>query len=833
MGKKQKPSSADKNQPEPEYKILLVQNKSNVEITLYIYPVWRLYPCILSITSKIIPPGKKYLYHQKSKFKYQIVPKCEKKRKKNKVLGPKKWDKDLFIDVSESLEYTEKNLDDIPELKQTCRRKIRLAEELTITNGELNYYDILGLDMTRLRALDADARKKEIEEAYDKQKKIRHRDNYSGDDEIEKLIEKAKDTLLDDEKRADYNNITDYEKGWILKRCKAIFRPDCYTEEQKKARRRRRFMMFSSFVLMLLGGLAISISTAGLATPILVMVGATIGVGLSGAGMQSGMHAINKKSIANKSPWKPWLARVVFGFIAGAITGFAAAGITAAVVGIGNIVSGAVTLGQHVTIGAGSGAVGGAVLPLASDAAKKFVDKEQVTWKQCFCHFLRGLLIGGATGAVGGSVFARVLAGQEELFSNISGQASALTYPAVRNGVRKVAEYTTTAVMEAAGQFVEERIDDSVENQHPKEHVKQGAIDMATGMAKSCVHGGRELIKIAIKNQFAQERKQLVDREETSCHNQNPEIEESLDDSIENQQSKDNVKEGVENIATDGVKSCVHEESELIKRSTKNLCVQEREQFVEREKTSCHNLNFKIEESLDDSAENQHPKDNVKEGVENIATIGVKSGAHGGGKVIPGTIKNPTADERAPLIKTNWRKLSYYNLNPKIRERPETIDQTSDATCNAAEVEPLMTAAKETQPERAKEESSNGTIRYKSEGYWFSKMIVTYSLNNDQKSEEVKGSGRIITIPSDARNIQVKFQVRRPHWGDIMKYHRFRKDWCRRNQPSGSNEGNEYEPHVFRFEKPPLERTFTISGFLWYEAVMKVTDEHHKETGEM
>ena len=115
-----------------------------------------------------------------------------------------------------------------------------------------------------------------------------------------------------------------------------------------------------------------------------------------------------------------------------------------------------------------------------------------------------------------------------------------------------------------------------------------------------------------------------------------------------------------------------------------------------------------------------------------------------------------------------------------------------------------------------------GTIGYISEGYWFSKMIVTYSLHGKENKEEVSGNGRKVKIPSDAKQIEVRFQVRRPVWGDIMKYNRFRKTWCK-----------PYEPHVFRYEKPPPERTFTISGNLRWEAVMRVSDKYHEETGEM
>ena len=121
----------------------------------------------------------------------------------------------------------------------------------------------------------------------------------------------------------------------------------------------------------------------------------------------------------------------------------------------------------------------------------------------------------------------------------------------------------------------------------------------------------------------------------------------------------------------------------------------------------------------------------------------------------------------------------------------------------------------EASEEETAEEPQKATFRYRSEGAWISKMIVTYLLNDKKIKQEVSGSGRI-------RQVKVRFQVRRPFWGDIMKYDRFKKKWC---EP--------YEPHVFCYEKPPLERTFTISGNLWWEAVMRVSDEYHGETNEI
>ena len=119
------------------------------------------------------------------------------------------------------------------------------------------------------------------------------------------------------------------------------------------------------------------------------------------------------------------------------------------------------------------------------------------------------------------------------------------------------------------------------------------------------------------------------------------------------------------------------------------------------------------------------------------------------------------------------------------------------------------------------EELFDGKVRYISKGYWLSKMIVSFFVNGKEITKEVRGSGKYVDIPFNARQMKVRFKVLRPPWRDILKYDRFQKCWC---EP--------YEPHVFQYETPPI-RTFTIWGIMRWEAVMIVTDEHHNETNEL
>lgn len=119
------------------------------------------------------------------------------------------------------------------------------------------------------------------------------------------------------------------------------------------------------------------------------------------------------------------------------------------------------------------------------------------------------------------------------------------------------------------------------------------------------------------------------------------------------------------------------------------------------------------------------------------------------------------------------------------------------------------------------EELFDGKVRYISKGYWLSKMIVSFFVSGKEIIKEMRGSGKYVDIPFNARQIKVRFKVLHPPWRDILKYDRFQKCWC---EP--------YEPHVFQYETPPI-RTFTIWGIMRWEAVMIVTDEHHNETNEL
>ena len=681
-----------------QYKSLLIVNETkDAKLTLYLYPTWFQ---LVSKTSKIIEPSKRLLHREETRFQFELVASFEDKRKKRTILGPVEWVKDTCIKVTEPLTLTQEDLANYPEEKRICLRKQHREKELRESSGKINLYAVLGLDMTKERKKkNIDEQKKAIKKAFREKMKTWHPDKNFGDHEIAMEIIKAKKILLDDETRARYHNEADYDKGWLsTARFRAIFWPECFTEEQKKAFRRRIGLLILSLGLTA-GGVALSVLTAAAAAPVVVICGAIFGGGLAGGGIQSSMYTIGKDSVLDECDFSKWLLKAGIGFVGGAITGGAAVGITEAVVGIGSaaLETGAATAAQFVGISTGSGAVGSGVASLASDAARKFVDKEDLSKKQIFFHAASAAVIGATAGALGGLALHSVVDRQASAATaNLKGEvgeqvvivtgARRLGNTLERNISRKLTKAGTEAIMGTASQFAEERFDDSVENQHPMEHIVRGVKNLAI----------------------------------SGC-----------------------AKRGAGTPASHA---------------------------------------FKV------VAKVKSPKEN---------TVGNEQGIR-------------------PQARND---LSIENNEDRVNWRSSKRDAGCEPIEPSKKIYPSKNAISE-EPGTV-EEPQEGTIMYISKGAWFSKLIVTYCLQSGNVCKEVSGSWEMIKIPAGATQIEVRFQVCRLLWGDIIKYDRFKKVWCK-----------PYEPHVFRYKKPPV-RTFTISGPLGWEAVMRVSNEYHEETGEM
>ena len=776
-----------------DYKSLLIRNDSSDAIlTLYLYAEWDRI-CWISKESKIIYPSDKYLYRSKERFQFEVVARFDdredkkseddsqtdkkkedeqdKPKKKKQVLKEvQQWKEDRLLKItgffgSESLDVVEGDLAYYPEDKQICLRKLQRDKELKVTSGGRNLYEILGLYMAKVRKMSKEEQKQAIRRGYHTQIRRWHPDNNCGDEEIAKEIILAYKILEDEDLRARYNNLTDYDGdwGWLSwSRYKAIFNTECVNEEQKKAYR-KRMCMFAASLAMTALGIGLTVGTAGLGAPALVAVGAVFGGGLLGSGLQSLQHTLNQRAIVDECLAKEWLMKAAIGFLGGAATGGAAAGFTAAITGLGSaaLESAAITAGQYIGVGAATGATGGVAASIASDAGRKFVDGEQITWKQAVGHALVGGVIGAATGIAGGAVTKAIVAGQASAASaNLEGEI--VEQVAIVTGARRfgnvlaktiprmLTENGAEAVMGTVSRFAEERLDDSVENRSPCDHVVDGIKNVAAntvmGAARECTAAGVSHVwnevkvhrKLETELQNPPSTEAMNKTDEVTQHESRGRIRFKMD--TENNEHLHKLQDGVSSAKYQPLSN--ENTSELTRESKKKRDLPEEK----KEESNCHR-----------------------------------------------TSKWPSGYQ--PL------------------KNEETFSQSLPSDPNDYGEENASTIILE---------EANGKVKYISKGAWFSKMIVSYVLNEKKIVKEARGSGSSVDIPSVARNIEVKFQVKRPFWGDICKYERFLGCWCKPDQP-----------HVFCYDSPPIHRTFTISGGLWYEAVMSVTDEYHEETKDM
>ena len=778
-----------------QYKSLLIVNESkDASITLYIYASWD-FVCWMSFRSKIILPGEKYLYRSKNSFKFELVARFEDKSKQT-LLKPKTWDADKLLKVTEDLCLTEGKLEDFPSEKRVCLRKLQRDKELNTTSGKRNLYAILGLDMDQIRHMPREEQREAIEKGFREQIKRWHPDKNFGDEDNAKEIIIAHEILSDDEMRARYHNEADYDKGWLSpSRWRAIFNPERFTVEQKKTYE-KRMIMFALSLGIAIGGIVLTAVTAGLAAPAVVTVGGVLGSAMIGAGLQSLQHTVNEKSVVTEEcDTTKWLVKEGIGFVLGAVIGLAAVGITAGVAGLGKraMESVAVKMGQYMKIGAGTGAAGGAVSSVASDAGRKFVDGEEVTLKQAVCRVAFGATIGAVTGIEVGAVSKAVVSGRiSAATTNIEGdvgeQVAILTggkrlgKALARKVLPALTESGAESVMGTAAQFVEERLDDSVENQSPGQHLVRGAVNSLCNAIKVGVrdtaagllsHAGNEII-------VSKKVKKSSDVDKTEKHRLKGKMRQKL--SLENNEHRVKYQESTCSATYQPLESEKLLEDEMYPSPT-------------------------IYEEADVPSEQMDPL-SANEYVNPVVDIDGEVGLNDS----RGQVKHERFEEnKEHLIKLGESACSPTN-------QPLESDQLLEN-----ETSPLPVVSEEAcvLEKRESDQREEIKIKYISEGAWISRMIVSFFLDGKKTTQQVSGSGKFVTIPSRAKDIEVKFQVRRPFWGDVMKYNRFREAWFR-----------PYEPHVFRYDKP-TNRTFTISGNLWWEAVMGVTNEYHDETKEL
>ena len=673
------------------------------------------------------------------------------------------WKEDKLLKItgfigSESLNVAEGDLAHYPEEKRICLRKLQRDKELKSTRAGRNLYEILGLDMDKVRKMTKEKQNEEIKKSYRKQIRRWHPDNNGGDIEIAKEIIRAYEILEDEALRVRYNNLVDYDSGWLSwRRYKVIIKPEIFSKEQVKAIIKTRCLLFAS-LLISVAGFGLTVGTAGLAAPALVATRAVFGDGLIGGGLQSFQHASNKRAIVDGCLAKEWLMKAGIGFLGRAATGGAAAGFTAAIIGLGSaaLESAAMTAGQYIGVGAATGATGGVAASIASDTGRKFVDGEQITLKQVGGNAACGGLIGAVAGVAGGSVSKALVESQVSAASaNLRGDAVEQVFIVTarrrfasflaQSIPRMLTESGTEVVMGTVFRFAEERLDDSVENRRPSKHVVDGIKDVAV---KGLMWAARFAAE-AVSHDWNEMKVHPRLKKEL----QNTAYTEAMDMTSQERRGK--------------IRCEMYMENNEHRHNWRDGKCSDKYQPPFTENTSAFAKEIKKNSDLPEKSEED--RDNHKTG--------------------------------------KW--LSGYQ--PAKNEETSSQSLPSDLTDSGEE-----------SASKINFEEANGKVKYISEGAWSSKMVVSYFLKGEKVVEEARGSGSSVDIPSVARKIEVKFQVRRPFWGDICKYDRFGGFWCK-----------PYQPHVFCYDSPPIHRTFTISGGLWYEAVMRVSNEYHEETKEM
>ena len=256
--------------------------------------------------------------------------------------------------------------------KREGLRKKNRDEELDRTDGKRNFYSILRLDMDKVRAMSKDEQDKEILRAFLREIQIWHPDhNEDGDTEIVLELILAYDTLKDREKRARYNNLADYDKGWLSgKRFKAVFWPDCETMAQRLAWLKRMGLLALSAGLAV-GGIVSVVLTAGFTSPLLscTIVG----------GIDSLRECISKEAVVDGCDVGKWLMSTGVGYLLAFLPGGVAIGaalLESAALSVAELT------GIRIAISAGCAIVSS----LGADAKKRFIDGEKITGKHALGH---------------------------------------------------------------------------------------------------------------------------------------------------------------------------------------------------------------------------------------------------------------------------------------------------------------------------------------------------------------------------------------------------------------------------------------------------------------
>jgi len=444
--------------------LLIINELADAQVTLNLFVTWDSV-CWLPYKSEKIKPNTELLHSSDKDCKFELVVRFKDKRSRKILLKPQQWIEDRLIRAtgsSCSLEIVEDNLAKYPQEKKECLRKMQRDEELESHGGGCNLYNILRLDMKQVRAMSKEEQDEEIRTAFIREVRIWHPEfNDDGDEGIVREVIMAYDILQDREKRARYHNMADYDSGWLsVKRFKAVFWPECETMDQRLAWLKRMGLLHLS-VALTVGGIVGVVLTAGFSSPWLV-------TSIMG-GLRALEQTVSKEAIADGCDVKKWLMKTGIGYLLAVMSGGAA-------IGVALLQSTSLSVGEFLACRAAIGALDGAVPSLISDASKKCVDGQDVTWTKVVSHAAVAATAGAVAGVTGLTV-TRAMAGNKAAAVSSTLEGAIGDQASQPSEVRRLAQQSASplaatsakVVIEKAADVTEKHLEDSVENGIPNE----------------------------------------------------------------------------------------------------------------------------------------------------------------------------------------------------------------------------------------------------------------------------------------------------------------------------------------------------------------------------
>ncbi|XP_068758615.1 uncharacterized protein [Montipora capricornis] len=431
---------------------LLIRNDSkDADLKLNLYDSGDVV-CWMPYTSKLIKQSDLLLCTSKWGCKLELVARflTDKKQSTKIILKPQQWIGDRYVRITESLDVIEDDLCNHPEEKKKGLQKNNRDKELENTDGGRNFYSILRLDMDKVRALTKDEQDKAIFRAFLLEIQIWHPDhNEEGDMQIVKELIMAYDVLKDREKRARYNNLVDFDKGWLSgKRFKAVFWPECETPAQRLAWIKRMGLLALSAGLTIAGIVSV-VLTAGWSSPFLI--------GTIEGGVNSLCETVSKKAVLDGCDVKKWLMSTQIGYLLAFLPGGAAiatAALETAAVSVAEL------KGIRLAIAAGCAIVSS----LGKDAKRRFIDGEEITIKQalghaaCQCAAAVAATLAVTVGEVGSAIPVNDEAALDEI-----GEQGASLPDQAKHLIKRIPEPLTKGVIrvaiEKAGEIAEKQLE--------------------------------------------------------------------------------------------------------------------------------------------------------------------------------------------------------------------------------------------------------------------------------------------------------------------------------------------------------------------------------------